>query len=384
MAPLEQSASATFGDLAFPSTPAPFVPNRSKSKFEVLDQIDIGLKKSSQLTVAIQPLGASSHYLELVQAVIEDVFKMNAKVLSPITLEGRSWDLRRCYNSGRAQFDADDLLLLLFDNMVAANADRIIGLLHDDAYAENRNFVLGYAHLRDGTSLLSTARLDERRWFSSEERNGGDTRITKVTLHEMGHTFGLPHCEHWNCVMHAVGPVFEINYLPLSYCRKCVIKVRQGLRVNPHSAEAAYRRGGALLRHRRLPEAIAAYGMAIKKNSRKAEYWNDLGAALHRSGQKDAARDAFFTATIPGADYPRPYYNLGILCYEDGSVEKAARWFEEGLNHDPNKRDGHKFVGKLYDDFKDPARARRHYKEYVNSGGEDQEVVRRYWYLASY
>src|SRR5205823_14910075 len=94
--------------------------------------------------------------------------------------------------------------------------------------------------------------------------------------------------------------------------------------------------------------------------------------------EREGARLAFRRATELSADFPHPYYNLGILCREDGGVEMAERWFAEGLVRDPEPIAAHRYLGKLYEDlFNDSVRARRHYIQYLELGGCEPEVVSR-------
>ena len=155
--------------------------------------------------------------------------------------------------------------------------------------------------------------------------------------------------------------------------------VRRGLLVSPTSAEGLFGRAGALLRRRHVPRAIQTYREAAKKAPHEPRYHNDLGVALLAAADRGGARTAFHRAAVLAANFPHPYYNLGILCREDGGGAAAAeKWFDEGLRRDPDRMAAHRYVARLYEDlFDDPERARRHYSAYVGEGGRDEEVLSR-------
>jgi archaemetzincin len=282
-----------------------------------------------------------------------------------------------CFDRGRGQYDADRLLELLFE-LLPDTALRIVGVLDVDMFAAGRTFVFGYAHLRDGVAVYSMARLREE-WYGRPPDDGLQrSRSFRALAHEIGHTFGNPHCEAPDCVMAAVSQVDSLDALPASYCEPCLRRLRRGLLVSPTSAEGRFQRAGALLRRRYLPRAIEVYREAAHKAPLEPRYHNDLGVALLQASDRDGARAAFRRATELSAAFPHPYYNLGILCREDGGADAAERWFSEGLRRDPDALAAHRYLGRLYEElFNDAGRAQRHYAAYVELGGSDAEVLAR-------
>jgi tetratricopeptide (TPR) repeat protein len=253
-----------------------------------------------------------------------------------------------------------------------------VGVLDADMFAAGRTFVFGYAHLRDGVAVYSVARLREEWYGRAADDEKQRTRTYRALAHEIGHTFGNPHCEDVDCVMHAVSQIDSLDALAPTYCETCMKRVRRGLVVSPSSAEGRFLRAGALLRRRYLPRAIQTYREATEKAPLEPRYANDLGVALLAASDRDGARAAFRRATELSADFPHPYYNLGILCREDGGVDVAERWFAEGLRRDPEPLAAHRYLGRLYEDlFNDPQRARRHYAAYLALGGCEPDVVSR-------
>jgi archaemetzincin len=326
--------------------------------------------------VAVLPLGSVPQpELELVDEVVGTLLGARALRLPELRVPAV------CFDAGRGQYDADRLLELLFE-MLPEAAMRIVGVLDADMYAAGRTFVFGYAHLRDGVAVYSVSRLREEWYGRSSDDAKLHARSYRALAHEIGHTFGNPHCEEPGCVMRAVSQIESLDALGPSYCESCLRRVRRGLTVGPQSAEGHFLRAGALLRRRHLPRAIESYRRATDKAPLEPRYFNDLGVALLAVADREGARSAFRRATELSADFPHPYYNLGILCREEGGAEAAERYFAEGLRRDGDLVAAHRYLGRLYDDlFGDHGRARRHYLAYLQLGGNDAEVVSRVWAL---
>jgi len=326
--------------------------------------------------VAVLPLGSvAPPELDLIDEVVGTLLGARTIRLPEARLPAA------CFDAGRNQYDADRLLELLFDALPDA-AMRIVGVLDADMFAAGRTFVFGYAHLRDGVAVYSVARLREEWYQRPSDEEKLRARSYRALAHELGHTFGNPHCEEDGCVMRAVSQIDSLDALGPSYCESCLRRVRRGLTVGPQSAEGLFLRAGALLRRRYLPRAIDTYRSATEKAPLEPRYYNDLGVALLAAADREGARSAFRRATELSADFPHPYYNLGILCREEGGAEAAERFFVEGLRRDGDPLAAHRYLGKLYEDlFGDLARARRHYLAYLQLGGNDAEVVSRVWAL---
>ena len=322
--------------------------------------------------IAIQPIGnVRASDLAWLEEVIETVFGAACVCLPSLPLPSDHYD------AARRQDDADRLLDLLFHRLPDA-ALRIVGVLDADMFAAGRTFVFGYAHLRDGMAVYSIARLREEWYGRRASEDLVRSRAYRAVVHELGHTFGNPHCEDPRCVMHAVSQVESLDELSPSYCDSCERRARRGLLVAPSSAEGRFLRGGALLRRRQLQRAALAYREAVSLAPTEARYQNDLGVALLSLGNREEARVAFAKAAELAHDFPHPYYNLGILCRDDGGAEAAAQYFTEGLARDTDPMSAHRYLGRLYEElFGDPRRARQHYMAYVQLGGKEEDVLAR-------
>jgi archaemetzincin len=50
-------------------------------------------------------------------------------------------------------------------------------------------------------------------------------RVTKETLHELGHVFGLEHCKN-SCVMRFSNSLNDTDRKPESFCPSCLSRLR--------------------------------------------------------------------------------------------------------------------------------------------------------------
>ncbi len=330
---------------------------------------------SKKMLVAILPLNSVSQTeLNFAEKTLREQFNVDVRIMDECPLPSSYFD------RGRGQWDADRLLELLFD-MLPNDCSRIVGVLASDMFAAGRTFVFGYAHLRDGVAVYSTARLQEEWYGRAGDLKLQQSRSFRCIVHEVGHTFGNPHCEG-RCVMHSVCHVDSLDALEPTYCDACARRVKLGVKVLPDTAEGYFLRAGALLRRRYLPRSIEMYRKAAEKAPLEPRYHNDLGVALLSAADREGARKAFARATELSATFPHPYYNLGILCREDGGVQVAETWFNKGLQLDLDQLAAHRYLGRLYEDlFNDTTRAFEHYQAYKKLGGMEGDVIDRYYAL---
>ena len=98
---------------------------------------------------------------------------------------------------------------------------RVIGVTRLDLFVPILTFVFGEAELGGRCAVVSLQRLDER-FYGLPAREGLlRERLIKEAVHELGHTFGLRHCEDWRCVMTSSHAVDRLDVKSPDYCREC-------------------------------------------------------------------------------------------------------------------------------------------------------------------
>ncbi|MFB6469704.1 MAG: archaemetzincin family Zn-dependent metalloprotease [Vulcanisaeta sp. AZ3] len=120
----------------------------------------------------------------------------------------------------RGQVRADDLLNYLEPRVKGYEGfDKIVLIIDDDGYVKGFNFVFGIANIGGSLALVFTERLRDSEKLYIE-------RILKEVLHELGHTFGLDHCNDPKCVMHFSNTILDTDRKGPAFCPKCMTKLK--------------------------------------------------------------------------------------------------------------------------------------------------------------
>jgi len=121
------------------------------------------------------------------------------------------------YSPDRDQYDASKLLVYLAEKKADAKTDRVICITTVDLFAEDLNYVFGIANLSGKYSILSTYRFH----ISAETEGHRLARFAKIITHELGHSYGLNHCENPLCNMSFANSLGELDAKSFVFCEKC-------------------------------------------------------------------------------------------------------------------------------------------------------------------
>jgi archaemetzincin len=120
------------------------------------------------------------------------------------------------------QIQASDLLDRLATDK-PRGVTRELGVATVDLGAPQLNFVFGQADPDRGVAVFSVARLRTR----DAERYRA--RRATEAIHELGHTFGLDHCEDPHCVMWFSNTLEESDRKGTAFCAKHAAQLRRAL-----------------------------------------------------------------------------------------------------------------------------------------------------------
>ncbi len=98
---------------------------------------------------------------------------------------------------------------------------KVLILTSLDLFVPALTYIFGEAQLRGKYSIVSACRLHEE--FYSGQTNEAllIERTNKEVLHELGHNFGLKHCNDWDCVMHSSPGIEQVDIKGRFYCKNC-------------------------------------------------------------------------------------------------------------------------------------------------------------------
>jgi archaemetzincin len=82
-------------------------------------------------------------------------------------------------------------------------------------------FVFGEARLNGQCAVVSSYRLDNKFYGLPDDPALLQERLLKEAIHELGHTYGLFHCQNPECVMKSSTYVEEIDFKSSRFCDKC-------------------------------------------------------------------------------------------------------------------------------------------------------------------
>ncbi|MFW6011618.1 MAG: archaemetzincin family Zn-dependent metalloprotease [Desulfosalsimonas sp.] len=171
--------------------------------------------------ILLVPIGPIPIYLI---SWLED--KLGAFVDCPVKV-GRAVPLPRTgYDSQRQQYEAGAVIDLLAA-LECQEAERLVGLIEQDCYSAGLNFIFGQAVSGGREAFVALPRLCPPCFGFEEDKSLYKDRVLKEILHELGHTWGLAHCEQPECVMRFSNSLQEADGKSPEFCHICKNKLSE-------------------------------------------------------------------------------------------------------------------------------------------------------------
>ena len=138
----------------------------------------------------------------------------------PVNYRDCTLDLQPFYNPGRRQYDANGILRAVTEN-APPKQFRTIGLLRVDLYIPILTYIFGQAPLNGRAGIASLYRLRNELYGLEQDYPLLIERFSKVVVHELGHTFGLIHCNYPVCIMRSSTYVEDLDQKEIHFCPSC-------------------------------------------------------------------------------------------------------------------------------------------------------------------
>ncbi len=168
--------------------------------------------------LGLVPLAPVDHLIlpDLRQAIADFLF-LPVKILPTRPLPPQT------HHPGRNQYYSTQLLDYLLNDEHGEDPFRILGITAADLYIPIFTFVFGEAQLDGKAAIISTFRPGAGAGEVKPSRSLLLSRLIKLSLHELGHTFGLPHCRQDGCLMGFAANLEKLDQKKTGLCKYCLI-----------------------------------------------------------------------------------------------------------------------------------------------------------------
>lgn len=128
------------------------------------------------------------------------------------------------YHAERQQYHSSEILARMQQHL-RPGGWRVLGVTAVDLYIPILTFVFGEAQLGGACSVVSMHRLTQEFYGLPPDRGLLMDRLFKESVHELGHTVELTHCDDYRCVMAPSHAVEWIDLKESNFCPECEARV---------------------------------------------------------------------------------------------------------------------------------------------------------------
>jgi len=171
--------------------------------------------------ISIVPLpGSGGVDLTRVADLLGDVFHRPVGIAAPLA------SIDFAFDASRDQYASRPVIAALLAAR-APGMERVLGITGLDLFVPVLTFVFGEAQLEGRVALVSACRLANEFYGIPTDAERLQERIEKEAVHELGHTYGLVHCQDGLCVMRSSTYVEEIDLKDVALCAECARRLAQ-------------------------------------------------------------------------------------------------------------------------------------------------------------
>jgi len=123
------------------------------------------------------------------------------------------------YNRKRNQYLSTALLKTLMEQRAYMAYGKVLGIVDLDLYVPELNFVFGEAGQK--AAVISLTRLRQEFYHLPQDQTLFYKRALTEAVHELGHTYGLGHCQNPRCVMFFSNSLLDTDRKGFEFCMEC-------------------------------------------------------------------------------------------------------------------------------------------------------------------
>jgi archaemetzincin len=129
------------------------------------------------------------------------------------------------FHAERLQYHSTEILARL-QTLAGPECWRLLGVTDSDLYIPILTYVFGEAQMGGSVAVVSTHRLHQEFYGLPADGELFHSRLLKESLHELGHTLDLRHCEDYRCAMAGSHAVEWIDLKEPALCSECLSKAQ--------------------------------------------------------------------------------------------------------------------------------------------------------------
>ncbi len=139
------------------------------------------------------------------------------------------------YHPERQQYHSSEILQRM-QPLVRPQDWRFLAIADVDLYIPILKYVFGEAQLGGPCAVVSVHRLRQEFYGLDRDDDVLRRRLVKESVHEIGHTLGLRHCQDYSCVMASSHSVEWIDLRDSTLCDSCRSQVEASLSLAANQA----------------------------------------------------------------------------------------------------------------------------------------------------
>jgi len=168
------------------------------------------------------PIGSFDvRLLHDVAPALADAFRVPCHIL-PVRV-----DPEFAFHPERQQYHSSEILQAI--QPYASCAWRVLGVAAVDLYSPILTFVFGEAQMGGPCAVVSFHRLMQEFYGLPQDVDLLIDRLIKESVHEVGHTVDLTHCDDYSCAMAPSHAVEWIDLKQPTLCANCQSRALEGV-----------------------------------------------------------------------------------------------------------------------------------------------------------